>query len=407
MEAAPYDNVEFPVRKPGTGTWPGPGQNAAASSSSVKTVHVQQSTAKDGRVGPKLAPLMESMEVAESEDQRMQAKMFHSSQLGSHSTVSSSNTTSKPPASQLHTSSTTQSGGQSHTVHVQNQPQSIGNVTTYVPQKVNQPLKSKKDSEPPEQEDEDFRRSDFNPASQTVLDKAYTDHKHFYRLNTTILDEGSNLKQEVIDLYRKAGETLSYEQLIQGMLVEGEKLLLGGCWLYFTNVEFYDMECSKMLKEPIGRGRICLTNKRVLLLSAEIFTDSSLNDFGDTSKPTGGYKLQVTKSNNIFYQNLPLNTFHSAEMSASVGTTTQSKISILNPICWGACSCFGVGRCSRSWKTTPPMTKTFNRRVVKMGVAMPPWGTKMFVNVYLDPEMSLTTARDFVAQLQYHAPHLQ
>ncbi len=90
MEAAPYDNVEFPVRKPGTGTWPGPGQNAAPlSASSMKTVHVQQTTIKDSRTGTKLAPLLEGMESAESEDQRMQAKVVHSSQLGPHSLVRS------------------------------------------------------------------------------------------------------------------------------------------------------------------------------------------------------------------------------------------------------------------------------------------------------------------------------
>ena len=54
-----------------------------------------------------------------------------------------------------------------------------------------------------------------------------------------------------------------------GALVEGEKLLLGGGWLYFRDVAFYDPDCSKQIKPPLGEGRICLTNLRMLLLCAE------------------------------------------------------------------------------------------------------------------------------------------
>jgi len=45
---------------------------------------------------------------------------------------------------------------------------------------------------------------------------------------------------------------------------------LGGSWLYFRDVEFYEPECSKQIKPPLGEGRICLTNLRMLLLCAEM-----------------------------------------------------------------------------------------------------------------------------------------
>ena len=51
--------------------------------------------------------------------------------------------------------------------------------------------------------------------------------------------------------------------------MEGEKLLLSGGWVYFRDVQFYDPECSKQIKPPLGEGRICLTNLRMLLLCAE------------------------------------------------------------------------------------------------------------------------------------------
>ena len=92
MDAAPYDNVEFPpARKPGTGTWPGPGgAQSQSQSTSIKTSYTQQTSVNKDKSGAKLAPLMESMEVAETEDQRMQAKVYQAASHGTHSSHSSS-----------------------------------------------------------------------------------------------------------------------------------------------------------------------------------------------------------------------------------------------------------------------------------------------------------------------------
>ena len=60
-------------------------------------------------------------------------------------------------------------------------------------------------------------RADFNPRSQQVLDKAYTSHKHFYKLNETILDQANDMKEDVWDMKGRPGEMLTYEQLIQGI----------------------------------------------------------------------------------------------------------------------------------------------------------------------------------------------
>ena len=69
-------------------------------------------------------------------------------------------------------------------------------------------------------DDVDFKRHDLDPASRAVLEAAFTDHSEFYRLNSKVLDEGALLKQDVLDIYRKAGEAFSYEQLLQGKNIE-------------------------------------------------------------------------------------------------------------------------------------------------------------------------------------------
>lgn len=68
-----------------------------------------------------------------------------------------------------------------------------------------------------ETEEEDFKRQDLNPGSRLALEHVYTQHPDFYQLNTKVLDEGSLLKQDVLDIYRHTGETLTYEQLLQGV----------------------------------------------------------------------------------------------------------------------------------------------------------------------------------------------
>ncbi|GFO34666.1 hypothetical protein PoB_006117100 [Plakobranchus ocellatus] len=73
----PYDNVEFPVRKPGTGTWPAGATATSGSSagSGVKLLGVHGSHQTTGRstltAGPKLAPLVEVDGAEATETQRL------------------------------------------------------------------------------------------------------------------------------------------------------------------------------------------------------------------------------------------------------------------------------------------------------------------------------------------------
>ena len=75
--------------------------------------------------------------------------------------------------------------------------------------------------------------------------------------------------------------------LFLGMLEDGEMLLLGGCWLHYMHIEFKDETGERSIRQPYGRGRLCLTNHRVLLLSADVYTGSSQR-YGDllASKPS-------------------------------------------------------------------------------------------------------------------------
>ena len=87
----PYDNVEFPVRKPGTGTWsPGTSSGSGAGSGS-KLLGGHQTAGRAILAGPKLAPLVEVDGAETPETQRL---LPASSSTGTNKTSSSSSSSS-------------------------------------------------------------------------------------------------------------------------------------------------------------------------------------------------------------------------------------------------------------------------------------------------------------------------
>ena len=68
---------------------------------------------------------------------------------------------------------------------------------------------------------------------------------------------------------------------------------------------------------------------------------------------------------------------------------------------------FQVGRCGYTWDATPALPMNIAKRVIRLGVYMPPWRTPSIMLVNLHPKMSLTGARDFINQLQNHVPQMQ
>lgn len=72
--SAPYDNMEFPIRKPGTGTWPGPGGSSGTTGAGIKLYGHQTTGRSLG--GSKLAPLVEVEGSEGGENNRMQTISF-------------------------------------------------------------------------------------------------------------------------------------------------------------------------------------------------------------------------------------------------------------------------------------------------------------------------------------------
>ena len=60
----------------------------------------------------------------------------------------------------------------------------------------------------------------------------------------------------------------------------------------------------------------------------------------------------------------------------------------------------------KQWRPQPVSRAQVQEMRVSLGVLMPPWERKMFLNIHIDPNVPLPVTRDFVALLQKNAPEL-
>lgn len=109
--------------------------------------------------------------------------------------------------------------------------------------------------------------------------------------------------------------------VLSGMLEEGEMLVLGGSWLYYNNIDFLDAEGKGSIKPSIGKGRLCLTNQRLLILSAESVLGTSQKHSIDFVACTG---LRLRRTSDSIVQKICL-CFHT-----SVYTYDQRTHKLLN-----------------------------------------------------------------------------
>lgn len=60
----------------------------------------------------------------------------------------------------------------------------------------------------------------------------------------------------------------------------------------------------------------------------------------------------------------------------------------------------------KRWIPKPVMRSQVQEMRVTIGLLMPPWERKMFLNIHIDPNVPLPVTRDFVALLQKNSPGL-
>ncbi|XP_074650521.1 uncharacterized protein LOC141905532 [Tubulanus polymorphus] len=254
-----------------------------------------------------------------------------------------------------------------------------------------------------------FSELSFDPQSQNVLNQTHVTHQSHQRLKASIISQASMLQQMTRDQFSSMQDRMTYETLLNGLLFQGEGVLNNFQYLYYTHVEFLS-ENGTEAGSPLLNGRALLTDRRLLLMSAEITQNAKLEQYGDPKKTPGGYHVTASQSDATSYKPIPLHNFYSIELHTASGVRAEQNINAEAPCCCGIFGCCfgltGMARCTKTWHPDMPLVNSYNERIIFLGTTLPPWGTRSMIKIHIHPNVSLTLAKDFVSALQCFAGRL-
>lgn len=135
-----------------------------------------------------------------------------------------------------------------------------------------------------------------------------------------------------------------------------------------------------------------------------------MSPWGDPKNLPGGYSITSSCNDTTYYQPIPLRCLRSVEISGEAGVRAEAKFHGVEPSCYGWCGlcgdwCPDSGALKR-WRPLPISRSQVQEMRVTVGLLMPPWDRKMFLKIFVHPNVPLPVTRDFVALLQKNSPGL-
>ncbi|PFX27434.1 uncharacterized protein LOC111327567 isoform X1 [Stylophora pistillata] len=256
-----------------------------------------------------------------------------------------------------------------------------------------------------------FTDAMLDPASRGLLTSLTTKHMSGATLQRTLRHSADQLQRTVQGQFVSLKGNMSYKDLLAGLIYEGEmfQAMNQFTFMNYTYLQFCDENAHPISKRS---GGICLlTNKRVLFLSSQLAVGTTLVEWGDAKKLPGGYSVQTSCNDTTYYLPLPLRCLRSVEMCGETGVRGEITVYGHPPCCFGLCGFCGLTCCQDSnllkqWDTKPVTRSQVQEMRVTIGLLMPPWDRKMFLNIHIDPNVPLPVTRDFVALLQKNSPSL-
>ncbi|CAH3173213.1 unnamed protein product [Porites lobata] len=257
-----------------------------------------------------------------------------------------------------------------------------------------------------------FSDTMLDPASRGIMTGLTTAHMSGTTLQSVVRQSADQLQRTVQGQFVSLKGNMSYRDLLAGLIYEGESFqaLNNFTFMNYTNVQFCDDAGIPLTQRS---GGICLlTNKRILFLSSQLTVGTSLAQWGNPKKLPGGYSLTSSCNDTTYYLPIPLRCLRSVEMSGETGVRADLSIHGVAPCCCGWCGLCGLWGCCadsgalKQWRPQPMNRSQVQEMFVTVGLLMPPWDRKMFLKIYIDPNVPLPVTRDFVALLQKNSPGL-
>ncbi|CAD5117461.1 DgyrCDS6228 [Dimorphilus gyrociliatus] len=248
--------------------------------------------------------------------------------------------------------------------------------------------------------------------SREIMDHISRSHKNPKNGKMLIFKEGEKLKKLTKDNVRPSPDTLTYDQMLQELIVDGE-ILMQEQGIEFNKVETEGRCDGKkaFIRPNLVKGRMFLTNARLLFLSAEPIKATTLNLISN-GKRKSFYEVASFCNEEHHYQYLPLSCMKSIELQSRAGGKAEVDVQGLKPKYGGLFSCFGefFGAKSFQEKWTKNLngclTVQYNDKVLLIGAEIPPWKTKALLRINISEEVSLEGLIGYISVLQQMVPTL-
>ncbi|XP_022110312.1 uncharacterized protein LOC110989924 [Acanthaster planci] len=260
---------------------------------------------------------------------------------------------------------------------------------------------------PPSQEQ--LALFNFNPASNTLLHSLGVQHpKSGFEVTGCVQGALTEVMTATSNLELPHSCQMEYDVLLDGVLFSEETV--SDNHIAFHKVVFQYLGDTKSdvavpPKPEMTQGRAYLTNKRLILLSAE--ETKGLNLTREGTVRTNAYSVRGHKVHSLRYESIPLSCFRGADFSTVSGCSVTARIQGFFPDtveqCLQLCS---PQKYRERWQPQQATTASIDNRVINLGAFLPPWGTKCSVQVYMSKAVELDGALQFVGALQQAAPSL-
>lgn len=234
-------------------------------------------------------------------------------------------------------------------------------------------------------------------SSQQVYDEAMRTHVSSQKLAQKLATAEQFLTQKNQVNLESLRDGLTYDEILGAQVGKDELVLLDGQAIDFTMRSV----STAGAEQVFAGGRMILTSKRIIFMSACRFQQVALSKKGDPKKNQGVYWLSSKSSDNASFAYVKLPWCRTVDLNVSIGNESFSDVGPKQDSCFGFCLCCFP----KNWVQNGFTTNTKNTRTLNVGVVNPMYGPQT-ITVHIAPTTSLKLVNSFMAEFQKASPDM-
>jgi hypothetical protein len=219
------------------------------------------------------------------------------------------------------------------------------------------------------------------------------------KLVEVIVQFGNTCKTSTVLTRHIQGSKLTYKDLINKLILPGEKIQIGG-----------EIQYDSILSDSgitIENGMMVLTDRRLLALSAQPTSTGYVTRHGK-KKIQAVYETSYKAKQSVQYIAYPLEVVKQASLEYSTSSEAKGYVIPRNTsLCARVISCLTCQIfCAKYWLSSPIKSSNSTIRKLRLHLLAPPWGKKTHFIMSIAKEVGVEKIVDFLSNLQALSPSL-